>query len=407
MLNNRHVATLFIVLLFLRFFTEYIDAYFGLKLSVSLTFVISLFGILLFSVRLDIDRAHKYIIGAWVIFILSAFLSTVISNTVDLKQSIIQIYRYIMFVSVFYYSKYIFRDKVLMKRFFIFVLVAILISSLMVIFQAVTNTSIIKVHQSMTSRGFGFSSHPVLFGIEIILCFALLITTSKNLGRHYEKAIWCVSPILLLGLYYTYARTAWVMFAFVLIMCSLSKKKLSNKYFSILILTACFLVGIPLFLGYFQDLLSIFYFVENRLYEKDNAYLYFDSSMHWRVYQWFNLIDTGLEKWFLGWGTSQSIYLNEYKLSAHSFLVDVFVDQGLIGVMALFLWLYACHKYIKKYSIKSWFIYAKYTLYSCLLAAFFSVSIFYETFNMILIWILLASFSSLSEYERMLIKNKV
>lgn len=56
------------------------------------------------------------------------------------------------------------------------------------------------------------------------------------------------------------------------------------------------------------------------------------TSFHWRIAHWYYLLSRATEQPFFGFGPGQAGSYNPFRLDAHSQFVQIFFDEGLLGL---------------------------------------------------------------------------
>lgn len=377
----------FHLLLIVRFSSEFIDLYFETYLSqvVSSQFVIISFLTFISSGKIQVNSKLRSIVIFFILFLTSGVISFLV-NKVDIAIAGQQLYKYVMYMAVMHigYTLY-YRDNY--KLLFLIIVLASMPSVFYSLFQAISNIGFTKYSDFDQARVFGFSAHPVLFGIQITL---VLVFTYLFYRNSRDRWLFSSAAVILLcaALYYSFARTAWVMifFGVFFILIKLRKK----IYVLLLLLLMPMTILVPSVAERFADLSTIpGYIGSDEL--RSSSPSQFDSSMHWRIYNWYHLLDEINYKIYFGYGPGMAEHLSSFDRSLHSSVVDVLFEQGLLGVLLLFaIFLsifFSGNINNSNYSLDLTVINS--SLLMVLLALIFSVSLLNQTLNMILVSLLI------------------
>jgi O-antigen ligase len=381
-----NIPQLFLLLLFFRFFTEFLDRELAVSTSPIITVLIYCVAIVIVVNVWKFPKQVSMISLALFFIMISGIASALYVELVSSVDAWKQVYKYSLYalLPMIGYSLGL-RYRTAMA--FIGVVgLASFISFLYAFFDGITGGASISHGVGAEGRTFGFGSHPVLYGTQIVIVMTFIFFCSNvGLLRWRKLSLMIFLFFGVLALFFTLAKTAWLFFAYILFVQFRKVLHIPNIFVFILMMASIFLL---ISTKYFSGLESIIDFIRSEDYLRTNNYEYIESSMHWRIVQWVSLFETGLENFYLGVGPSQVVFYNKYGLSAHSSLLDMFVEQGIVGFLSyaylmLVLILFSFEKQLFKERklIKAFVI-------SIIIISTFSVSLFNQTMNMMLILLL-------------------
>ena len=278
------VADLFIPILFVRFFTEFIDRKLGFGLSHIVTaafLVLSVYGVA--KVR-SFPPSIFYLSFSLALFFLSALFSTYLADLVSQGGAIAQNLKYFIYVFLPFIGYALGRNMRSAKMFYFCIYFALMPSLFYAIFDGVTGGASASFGAGVEGRAFGFGSHPVLFGIQIVLMLSILLVAENSpvlsLGKKTTLWFYC---IFVFALYVTFAKTAWIFFL-LLMVAKYFKFSKSGLIAGLLVVVASG-SAISFLSEYFSGLSTLYDFVMSGAFSANNNYEYVDSSMHWRIIQ--------------------------------------------------------------------------------------------------------------------------
>lgn len=373
------VFKIFLILVFVRYFTEQVDATSGLLLSPMFTVLYLILGGLLLK-EIDFSFINKFCFFIAFFLLLIVFqgvISAASSNNILLSQSLKQLLKYSSYLAVFYIALKSFTSLERIKKIVKYSLVAAGISSVLAIIQLPLGIGHADIG---TPRPFGFSSHPAMLALLLFVTGTnyLMVKWQSNLSISPMKTELILFILIFIALMITQARTTWAALSITVFLVLLSRKKI--KELSVVGIIS--LAILPFVSKRFSDISSIFSFVNERKYMMPNYYDVVESSFHWRIVHWYRLIQQASENHVMGFGPGMTTYINDFNKSAHSSFVELYVEQGIIGFNLYVLLLISMIIFIKHYtkSFKKnvrWLIYGQYL--GVLFASTFGQGVFNET----------------------------
>jgi hypothetical protein len=381
------LESVFIVLVFLRFFSEYFDRNYGVPLS-------SLISGMFIVVSVAIVMRGRYwpkrlflLSASLVLLAMSASVSAGFVSLINQSAGWSQVYKYFTFSFIPLVGYQIARAGYQFRLFSV-IFFASVISCSYAIYEGIFSTGMVALVDSSLIRSLGFSSHPVILGMQILFLISWAHLAKERGSYTVSKWFRPLMAIYIAALFFTYSRTAWISVGvFLLVMYILSGGIRSRLYFTAII-TVFIVLAFPEIILRFEDLGSLAEFVASEEYASPDAYLYIDSSMHWRLVQWYNLFQVGLEHIYIGVGPSQTEYYNDYNLSSHSSMIEFFVEQGLPGVMAylaVILSLISCALSVRQSRERN---ILSATIGVFVISSFFSISLHNQMLNMLMLLLL-------------------
>lgn len=389
------IRNAFCIMLAFRFWSEYLDAKLGTPLSPVLTVQMILLAVAIFcSKRKKIDSGALKIIRGWWFFVGSAVVTVLFGKTTSLSNELNQVIKYVSDICVIFIVLNIVKKDTDLKKIALAIMLGMIPSLAFAWYQGITQTGFVS-YEVAYPRAYGLSSHPVLFGVQIVILFSCLMLIWPQIREsRFLRRVFIVFIILMVpALYYTYARTAWVIIALGAFLPQLLGGGNKGKLIALSLVVFGVVVA-PLLEDRFQDLFSLYDAVVSGTVFQDPKGR-FESSMHWRFYNWFLMIKIGLSEPIVGNGPGVADLLSPYDRSSHSSLVDVFVEQGLVGVLMLinfaltFRVKSSPEKYNKKMSQRFFIRYTNAILILLGLSAVFSISLVNQTLNMLCIFLLI------------------
>ena len=381
-----NIPQLFLLLLFFRFFTEFLDRELVISTSPIITVLIYCVAIVnvfqIWKFPKQVTMLSRALIVIMVSGIISALYAELVSPVVAWKQ----IYKYSLYAMLPMLG-YSLGLRYSTAQMFIGVIgVASFISFIYAVFDGISGGASVIYGVGAEGTTFGFGSHPVLYGIQIVIVMTFIFFCSNVGLLRWSKLsqifFLCFS---VLALFFTTAKTAWLIFAYILY-TQLGKLFHIPKVLSfvLMFLTISLLVSTK----YFSGLESIVDFIRSEDFLRTNNYEYIESSFHWRIVQWVGLFKVGVENFAWGVGPSQIIFYNKYGLSAHSSLLEMFVEQGVVGFLSYVYLLVIFIRYSYEKKIFKERVLIRAFVVSIIIISTFSVSLFNQTMNMMLILIM-------------------
>jgi O-antigen ligase len=260
----------------------------------------------------------------------------------------------------------------------------------MSVLQMLLGLGYVELTDNETLRSYGFTVHPVLFGVEVFYLLAFIFYLKTLIGQRFDYSDYLIISISLLAMYLSYSRTAWIMLVVSMAVYLLLTLKSNKAAIIFLFAVVIFSVFIGYGSGRFNDLVTLPDLVFSEGYTEWTPSLV-ESSMHWRVFQWYELFSMAIDEPYFGYGPGQVKYYNIFELSAHNSFLDIFFEQGLVGLLLfILLWVKIIIDYLYEYMKRNRAIAIPFSIViSTILAMLFSVSLFNQTLNMILLWLLI------------------
>ena len=385
-INNQTLCAGFIFLLIIRLFTEYIDRTFQLALTPVISALFLPLGLLIVLAGRVFDRQGLVLGILWLCISVSAICSAVFSPSPFASSSWSQVYKYMTY-AIIPLVGYVIGGHQASKQKLAWALICYAVLAYgFAIYEGVFELGMTAIVDETLVRSLAFSSHPVLFGLQIYFTLGLLLYLALEQTGLTKKQANFFLLMALGALFFTYARTAWLMVMLVLT-AYFKEKLLRLKVIAplLLILCAVFVGGLgqPV-IDRFQDLKSLYSFVHDRQYAQQHATSFVDSSMHWRVLQWYGLIQVAKEHLVTGVGPGQVKSYNVSSRSAHSSLVEMFVEQGLLGFLLILLFYMLCLRIAFKPANRHQRFLSVTVVLGFIAASLFSVSLHNQTTNMML-----------------------
>lgn len=381
-------------ILFLRFFSEYID----LILSSSFSNILGAGFIILFLTQIiklkTINIQSFRYFTFWLIFCFSLVISSLISPLIEISSAITlkEFFKYLSVGIVFYlvYSNH--KEPSAFYQLIKTLYIAVLISCIFSISQGILGLGK-NVYADGIARTSGFMSDPVIFGVMLVMVYCIFDTFNENSNSKFNFHLRLILCLILIALFYTKARSAWIMFFIYFFLKFYSAKgNLKAKILFPLVIAS----GLPFLITRFEDLQGLAVFIEQLNYTTEVNYGKIESSFHWRIYQWIHLLSFWNERIIFGFGSTASTVLGLNNLSAHNSIVEVLVEQGIIGLL-LVLYFVKFHLF-GSFNEKSRLI--KFLFFSLIPVAIFSLSFINQTFNLMIISILIAYKLRLNSNEK-------
>ena len=375
------VVMLFLAALYLRFFTEFIDRKLGFGVSNVVSAAFLVFSLLCI-IRL---RRFPLIILILSLILLAIFCSSIFSalfvGLVEPTAAMVQSFKYLIYTFLPLVGYAIGASDVGGKLLYRCVYYALVPSVLYAIIDGATGGASASLGVGAEGRAFGFGSHPVLFGVQLVLMLSILLVADSSGVAKGERRVSVLFYVLIsLALLFTYAKTAWLFYSVLILLYHFKLTK--SGAFVGAIVAGVIAMAFFVLRNSFSGFLTIYDFVSSGAYLVGNNYEYVDSSMHWRVIQWVNLFEVGTKHFWMGVGPAQVVHYNTYNLSAHSSTLEIFVEQGIFGFVS-YLSLLTYLIFISLFKFKENIV-LKVNVFFFVLMSTFSISLFNQTLNMTL-----------------------
>lgn len=368
-----------VILVFFRYFTERIDIIVGSPFS-QVTTIIFIIVALSLSFARNSQRYHVLEFSLLVVMFLIVFqglVSALLNESAFLNQNLKQLMKYSSYLGGFIVFRFVLKTEFQLRVYAKSLGIALLLVCSVAIGQKLMG---IGYADRGAPRPYGMSSHPALFAMLVfvsLITFALISkeTAGRLLPKNIEKLLIVLATLALL---FTEARTTWAGLTIVLFAYLIAKKR-----FREIILISAFSVFLsPFILERLADLSGIIEFIQNEDYLNNNHHEVMTSSFHWRIIHWHILFESALEKLYFGWGPGVTSNIGAYDKGAHSSVIEMLVEQGILGLLLFFIFIFCIAIYVKRFTkylskVSKYIIYAE--LFGVLLASILGQGIFNET----------------------------
>ncbi|MDE0590914.1 O-antigen ligase family protein [Halocynthiibacter sp. C4] len=186
-------------------------------------------------------------------------------------------------------------------------------------------------------RAFGVSSHPVLFGMLMLLAIVADEILRLKLDRSKSVTDYVIRLMGLLAMTFAVAQTAWLMLAIIIVVLASYNVPRRLRGVSFLLLAGVSM-GMIYALPWTRDLFSLFEIFTSFGEISSDVYSYHlvDNSMAWRVVNWKMSLSAAMPVWYSGFGPGHSEFYNYFGLTLHNMFFEVFVETGVFGLLFLF-----------------------------------------------------------------------
>ncbi len=211
------------------------------------------------------------------------------------------------------------------------------LGAMLSVWQVSTGHGFVEAGKFQAQRAIGSDVHPVSFAIQTVAALVGLEIARARLGRRAGAAHSALMALGVLALYLTYARTAWVMAALVVVAPLLLSGPMARR---ILLGFGGLVAGTALLAtsDRFSDLASLPVFLANfSLSDMVFDWRYIDNSISWRIVNWSLGFHQALEQPILGFGPGQSADSSYFSLEMHNIFLETFFEGGLFGLAAFLL----------------------------------------------------------------------
>lgn len=385
-INNSMLCTGFIFLLVIRLFTEYIDRTFQVPLTPAISALFLPLGLLIVVMGRVFDRQVLILSILWLFISISAIYSTVFSPDPAAASSWSQVYKYMTYAVILLVGYVIGHHQESKHKLVWALFWYALVAYGFAVYEGVFRLGLPAIIDETLVRSLAFSSHPVLFGLQIYFTLGLVFYLAVEQAVLTKKQMCFFIAMALCALFFTYARTAWLLV--MLVIAAYFKEKLLHLRLLaplLVVLFAVFIGGLgqPM-IDRFQDVKSLYSFIHERQYTEQYATSFVDSSMHWRVLQWYGLVGVAKEHLATGVGPGQVKAYNVSDRSAHSSLVELLVEQGLPGFFLMLVFYVLCLRIALRPTNPHQRFLSVTVVLGFIAASLFSVSLHNQTTNMML-----------------------
>jgi O-antigen ligase len=178
-------------------------------------------------------------------------------------------------------------------------------------------------------RALGLSAHPGLMSLKMVAAM-ILVWSFRNFSNPRVVTTFFIGALTSLLL--TFTRTGWAVF---MLWMAVVAWNINSARLRILLIV----FGLPLFVlmvlmtGRLDDLSTMSTFIKNESYRSFD-YRLLNNTFEWRLVQWYDLFSKAMERVWIGHGPGTVAELNVFEKTAHNSLLDIFVEQGAIGLTA-------------------------------------------------------------------------
>lgn len=292
----------------------------------------------------NIYKKNKYVVSAFICFIIISSISTYISSTPYsletkfLLMSTVEIFRYIAWLTIFIISIYVFQNSENRQKFLQYVSVFVILISIAALTEYLVGYNLfikdaqeygVRIDDSVLilTRAKAVFNHPNMLGTFLILTFPLLVFNILNEKRFKNKILPIVAVgILPLALLVTFSRTAWI--TALLIVITMFLIFIRNKNYYLILLSIAFII-----------VAAILIFNNKSLSPEINIRLQADAAVTGRMLIWKGLWEKTKDRKLVGYGLySTESYLSKQivgrPMAAHSDHLKALVESGYIGFIA-------------------------------------------------------------------------
>ncbi|MVT00269.1 O-antigen ligase family protein [Devosia marina] len=347
MLNT---TRLFLAFLYLRIAAAIVDMRFGVSTSPLVSVMTLGFICLVFLTK---ARLRHVGIGLFWVFVVIAGLGVFsmvaqpMRNPGAASSFVVQT---LLYAGVALGTAALFRTQQHLRWLYDFCVVYLAIGAFSSVYQIVTRTGLIE-RDNQLLRAYGIGFHPVDYGMIVVILLVLAEVCRRRAGVGVTWTYRAVILSSLVALYFTQARTAWVMLALVGVSYVYARSKGIWKVTSVLGvgLGGIWLVFVS---GRFEDLTTLPAFLANTAFDATGYdYRLVDSSMAWRIVNWVMHYHVAWENPLIGYGPGQARDVSYFQLEMHNAFLEYFIELGLPGLATLTVgivvaWL--MHKRIKQ-----------------------------------------------------------
>ena len=203
------------------------------------------------------------------------------------------------------------------------------------LWQVLSGSGFVEPTQPDIIRAYGSDVHPVSFALQMLAALLALEVLRVRAGRGFGAIHAALILAGAVAIYLTFARTAWVMAAFVLVLLVWQRGRRLHRLGLVALLLPALVVGLTAS-DRFADLASLPAFWQNFSFaETVFDYRYIDNSLSWRIVNWSYGLHQAMERPLLGFGPGQSAVASQFSLEMHNILLEGLFEGGLPGLAAV------------------------------------------------------------------------
>ncbi|MGP9788666.1 O-antigen ligase family protein [Roseinatronobacter sp. NSM] len=322
-------------LLYVRFISGGLDAQFSTRISLVTSAIIMI--ALAFNLLTKLTFSSKlapifFGISTMGIASFFSFLLNDIQNYGSASTTISSLILYFLLLNYFFTIS-ITHD--IMEKLFLFSKLILVFGFIFCMIQIGTDKVFIERAGSGIKRVYGLTAHPVTFAMQTVIFIVLSEVLRIKLRKPVSILYIITIALAFISIYLTYARTAWLMLAIVMMVyVYFSAKPLVKPFIFIGVLfglTISILVS-----NRFDDLASLSTFLTYTAFDTTQYdYRFVQSSMAWRIVNWVLHFRIALDSPFFGFGPGQSTFVSIFGLEMHNAFLETFIELGIFGVIGL------------------------------------------------------------------------
>jgi hypothetical protein len=261
--------------------------------------------------------------------------TTVTGSIRDEHEALVVSTRFIYYLSMLVLCSYVYKVAGFVRKIHIAYGVLLTITSVIALVQYFSGSTSSASDYEDFERVWGFSAHPVLLSVELVLMLLVYELSRRKLQMETGIIDLLIYALTLAALVVAVSKTGVVVLGMVCGIYILLRRPILIPIFLISV------IGFIFFTPYgehFSELKSIPEFISS------GDYTVWDprtalTSFHWRLTHWYFLFVEAVQQPWLGFGPGQVVSHNSFGLDAHSQFLQVFFDEGLIGLVAYcFFW---------------------------------------------------------------------
>jgi O-antigen ligase len=268
-------------------------------------------------------------------FVSSCILSTVFNalftdNIVDWFAVWYTVLRYVYLMAFLVLIAMIYQYDRFCRDIHLLYMSLLLISTFVGLIQYLTGDTILVTKYDKFERVAGLSSHPVTFGLEIVLLFCACELSRRKLSLKIKRVHAFVYTLFIFALVVAASRTGVVLLLMILGAYLLIR---SPSLFPVFGGIAIVLILASPFGELFSELNSVPDYIMR------GDYVVWDyrtavTSVHWRIHHWYYLSSLAVDELWFGYGPGQEIFYSPFDLEAHNQFVEIFFETGLVGLLS-------------------------------------------------------------------------
>jgi hypothetical protein len=327
-----------LVHLLLRSFSNGVDRMFGTQLSLALSLLAIAVSAVFFNqlFRHRFDRRIQGLLLASSLFAGVSLISLLVSDFVtdallDEYQAWYAIVRYVYLISIIILLTCVYQQPSFCLNVHRMCMVVLAVDASVGIAQYLAGNTILVTQHDKFARVIGLSSHPVVYSLELVLVFCICELTRRKLqwaAHYFHVGLYALGFAALI---LSASRTGVGLLGATLAIYLLVRRPLLLPLFAV--------AGILVFIASpFEELFSELRSIPDYITSGDYTVWDFRTavtSMHWRIHHWYYLSNKALEEMpWLGFGPGQEPLYSPFALLAHSQIVQVFFETGLLGLIA-------------------------------------------------------------------------